>query len=100
MARHDGHNRGAGHGDTGRAAVEADRVNGEAAGLLWCTWRETDDDTLGATTLRIFNGRATFGAGGDVFASRTVVVAIGELEILVFFSGDLQLVHGEAVVGA
>lgn len=99
MARHDGYNRGAGHGDTGRAAVEADRVNGETAGLLWCTWRETDNNALGATTLEILNGRAFFGAGGDVLASRTIVVAVGELEILVFFSGDLQVVHGEAVVG-
>jgi len=99
VARHDWHNRGARYGGTGRAAAEADRVNGEAASLLWCTWRETDNNTLGTTTLRVLNSRATFGAGGDLLASRTVVVAIGELEILVFFSGDLQVVHGKAVVG-
>jgi len=100
VARHDRHNRGARYGDTGRAAIEADRMNGEAAGLLWCTWRETDNHTFGTTTLRVLNGRATFGARGDVLASGTIVVAISELEILVFFSGDLQVVHGEAVVGA
>jgi len=49
--------------------------------------------------LRVLNGRAAFRARGDVLASGTIVVAIGELEILVFFSGDLQVVHGEAVVG-
>jgi len=35
-----------------------------------------------------------------VLASGTILIAIGELEILVFFSGDLQEVHGEAVVRA
>lgn len=100
MARHNRHNRGAWHGDTGRATVETDRVNSEAASLFWCTRRKTDNDTLGATALRVLNGRATFGARGDVLASGTVFVAIGELEILVFFGGDLQVVHREAVVGA
>jgi len=100
MARHDRHNRGARYRNAGRAAVEADRMNSEATGLLWCTSRETDNHILGTTTLRVLNGRATFGARGDVLASGTVVVAVGELEILIFFSGDLQVVHGEIVVGA
>jgi len=100
VTRHHWHYRGARYGDAGRATVEADGVNGEAASFFRCTRWETNNHTLGTTALRVLNGRATFGARGDVLASGTIVVPIGEFEILVLFSRDLQVVHGKAVVRA
>lgn len=100
MARDNRHNGGAGYRHACGTAVEANAVDGEAAGWLWRAWWKADSNALGATALRIFDSRTPFGAGSDMLAGSAIFIAICELEILVFLGGDLQIINRKALVKA
>lgn len=86
----------------GRAAVEADGVDADAAsGLGLGRLGGVDDgDVLGTTALGVLDGGSGLGAGRAVLAGRAVRHVVVELEVAVELDAHIEVADGELVGGA